>query len=180
MKLWTHWQRPVLATLPTSLRSWLTDTGSLTRQLQQVCEQPFSVALLQSGWQRPLPDESLLLQQPLKQRMFTREVQLLDGDQPQVYARTVVPVKTYHAMRARFEALGNRSLGEMLFNDPRLQRGPIEVACLLPSQPLFKLASRHLTPKPQRLWARRSCFYLAGKAMLVNEVFLPGDKWSDD
>lgn len=179
MKFWTHWQPPVLAALPPSLRSWLTDTGSLTRQLQQVCEQPFAVVLLQSGWQRPLPDESLLLHQPLRQMMFTREVQLLDGEQPEVYARTLVPVSTYRAMRARFDALGNRSLGEMLFNEPRLQRGPIEVACLRSPQPLFKLASRHLKNEPEQLWARRSCFYLAGKAMLVNEVFLPGDKWSD-
>jgi chorismate--pyruvate lyase len=179
MKHWTHWQTPVLAPIPAALRDWLTDTGSLTRQLQQVCQQSFSVALLQSGWQRPLPDESLLLHQPLGQRMFTREVQLLDGAQPQVYARSLVPVSTYHAKRARFDALGNQSLGEMLFNDPQLERGPIQVACLQPGQPLFNQASRYLQQTPSQLWARRSCFYLAGKAMLVNEVFLPADKWSE-
>lgn len=179
MKYWSNWQPPILQSLPPSLRYWLTDTGSLTRQLQQACEQTFSVALLQTDWQRPLPDEALLLRQPLVQLMFQREVQLLDGDVPQVYARTLVPVKTYQAMRARFDALGNQSLGEMLFNEPTLRRGPIQVACLRPGQPLFKLAARHLHSKPDRLWARRSCFYLDDKAMLVNEIFLPSDKWSD-
>lgn len=180
MKCWTSWQPPLLPSLPPALRVWLTDTGSLTRQLQQVCEQSFSVALLQSGWQRPLPDEALLLKQAPVKLAFTREVHLLDGDKAEVYARTLVPVRTYQAMRARFDTLGNQPLGEMLFNDPSLSRGPIQVACLQPGQTLFELATRHLSYQPDALWARRSCFYLAGKAMLVNEIFLPSDKWSED
>lgn len=179
MKYWTNWQPPQLQSLPPSLRYWLTDTGSLTRQLQQVCEQNFSVALLETGWRRPLPDEARLLKASPLRLMFQREVHLLDGAVPQVYARTLVPIRTFHAMRARFNALGNQSLGEMLFNDPSLQRGPIQVACLRPGQAQFELAVRHLQSEPNKLWARRSCFYLEGKAMLVNEIFLPSDKWSN-
>lgn len=180
MKSWTNWQPPVLQSLPPKLRFWLTDTGSLTWQLQQVCEQRFSVGLLQSGWQRPLLDEALALKQSPSRFAFTREVHLLDGEAPQVYARTLIPVRTYHAMRARFDTLGNRPLGEMLFNDPSLSRGPIEVAHLQPAQTLFELATRHLQQQPAEMWARRSCFYLGGRAILVNEIFLPSDKWSED
>ncbi|WP_292439236.1 chorismate lyase [Methylophaga sp.] len=179
MNFRTHWQPPLVQSLPPALRGWLTDNGSLTRQLTRACEQGFSVKLLQSGWQRPLADESLLLGQPLGQRMFCREVYLLDGDKAEVYARTMVPKRTYQAMQARFETLGNRSLGQMLFNDPSLQRGEIEVACLQPQDSLFKMATRHLTQLPDALWARRSCFYLDDKGMLVNEIFLPSAKWSD-
>ncbi|MCX4193028.1 chorismate--pyruvate lyase family protein [Methylophaga sp. OBS1] len=179
MNFRSHWQPPIVQSLPPALRDWLTDSGSLTQQLTKACEQSFSVKLLHSGWQRPLADESLLLEQPLGQLMFSREVHLLDGNKAEVYARTMVPMRTYQAMQARFETLGNRSLGQLLFNDPSLRRGEIEVACLQPQDSLFKMATRHLTQRPDRLWARRSCFYLEDKGLLVNEIFLPSDKWSD-
>jgi chorismate--pyruvate lyase len=180
MKYWTSWQPPLLQSLPVTLRPWLTDTGSLTRLLQQACEQDFSVNLLRTGWQRPLPDEALLLRQPPIRRLFQREVQLLDGGKPQIYARTLVPIKTYQAMRARFNGLGNQSLGEMLFTDPSLKRGPIQVACLMPDMAQYAMATRDIEARPACLWARRSCFYLNGKALLVSEVFLPSDKWSSE
>lgn len=179
MNHWTHWQPPLLQSLPLTLRDWLTDTGSLTQLLQQACQQTFSVALLDSHWQRPLPDEALLLRQSLSQLALQREVHLLDGSQPQIYARTVVPIRTYLAKKQRFDTLGNQSLGDMLFNQPNLKRGPLQVACLQPGQFLFEMASKRLTHRPEILWARRSCFYVGNKNMLVNEVFLPSDKWSD-
>jgi len=175
----TNWQSPILQSLPSGLRSWLTDTGSLTRMLQANCEEAFSVALLASQWQRPLTDEALLLGQPLLRLAYQREVHLMDGDKPQIYARTVVPLKTYVAKKQRFTALGNRSLGEMLFNEPSIKRGPLQVACLLPGEDLFEMASKRLATRPAQLWARRSCFYLGDKNMLVNEVFLPSEKWSE-
>jgi chorismate--pyruvate lyase len=179
MKRWTTWQSPLLQSLPPALRFWLTATGSLTRELQQVCDDDFAVTLLASGWQKPLTDEARVLHLPARQLAFTREVQLLDGAAPQVYARTVIPQRTYHAMRARFDSLGTQPLGEMLFNQPSLKRGPIQVARLIPGQTLFAMATRALQRQPDELWARRSCFYLHGRGMLVNEIFLPSAKWSD-
>lgn len=178
MNHWTNWHTPLLQSLPVTLRDWLTDTGSLTRLLQQSCQESFSVALLDNQWQRPLPDEAKLLRQPLSQLAFQREVHLMDGNTPQIYARTLVPLRTYIARKQRFDALGNQSLGEMLFNEPSLKRGPLQVACLRPGQFLFEMASKRLSYQPDLLWARRSCFYVGDKNMLVNEVFLPSDKWS--
>ncbi len=178
MNHWTNWHTPLLQALPVSLRGWLTDTGSLTRLLQQSCQQAFSVTLLHNQWQRPLVDEAKLLRQPLSQLAFQREVHLMDGNAPQVYARTLVPIRTYMARKQRFDALGNQSLGEMLFNEPNLKRGPLQVACLQPGQFLFEMATKRLPNRPDLLWARRSCFYVGDKNMLVNEVFLPSDKWS--
>jgi chorismate--pyruvate lyase len=179
MKLWTRWHRPQLHALPADLRNWLIYPGSLTRQLQQHCEQTVSVKVLASRWQRPLPDEALLLNQSAAQFALQREVQLLDGDKARVYARTVIPVKTYQAMCQRFDALGNQPLGEMLFTDPSVSRGPIEVASLRPGQKLYEMAVHDLSSRPQQLWGRRSCFYLAGKVMLINEIFLPAENWSN-
>lgn len=180
MKHWTRWQRPLIPALPTALRPWLTDAGSLTRLLQWHCENPFSVRLLSSQWQKPLVDEALLLQRDLHKVAMVREVLLMDGVQPQIYARTVIPAKTYHSLRRRFDGLGSQSLGEMLFTDPSLTRGPIEVACLRAGQLLFEKAASYLLQRPDNLWGRRSCFYLNGKPILVNEIFLPSAKWSDE
>jgi chorismate--pyruvate lyase len=147
--------------------------------MQVSCEQGFHVDLLAAHWRKPLVDEALLLEQPLMQLAYQREVHLMDGLRPQIYARTVVPVRTYEAKRQRFNGLGNQSLGEMLFNEPCLQRGPLQVACLLPGQDLFEMANERLPYRPDKLWARRSCFYLGDKNLLVNEVFLPSEKWSE-
>ena len=180
MKYRTHWRPPLLQSLPKSLRAWLTDTGSLTRLLQQACEHAFSVNVIDTHWERALPDEALLMHKPFSQRMLQREVHLMDGDIPQIYARTLVPISTYQSMPARFDGLGNRSLGEMLFTNPSLQRGPIEVACLQPEDALYELAIHHITQRPSSLWARRSCFYLNSMPLLVTELFLPSDKWSHE
>lgn len=179
MKSWTQWKTPQRNCLPPELRDWLVDTGSLTKRLQQNIGQDFSVDLLSCHWEHPCPDEALLLGQNIKQLAYQREVHLNDGDLPAVYARTVVPLTTYQAMRYRFDTLGNRSLGEMLFNEPSLQRGSIEVACIKPGQYLYESACQHLSFLPEKLWGRRSCFYIDGKRLLVNEIFLPSRLWSN-
>jgi len=173
MKYWSRWRSPDTYQLPAELKSWLTDTGSLTRRLQQHVQAEFRVSVLQSEWQRPLPDEALLLGQHLSQFCFQRAVQLLDGERAQVYARTLIPIATYQAMRHRFEGLGSRPLGEMLFTEPSLTRGRIEVARLKPGEKFYEMAVKQLKSRPAILWGRRSCFYLDGKILLVNEIFLP-------
>lgn len=179
MKNRTQWRHPQKHRIPHSLWGWLTDNGSLTRQLRQAVGEAFNVTLLSSAWQCPTADEARLLQQRDKKRTYQREVYLNNADQPLVYARTVVPLATYHAMRYRFDALGNRPLGEMLFNEPSLQRGEIEVACLQSGDDLYDSACRALSEPPPQLWGRRSCFYIEGKRLLVNEIFLPADLWSE-
>lgn len=175
---WTHWSPKTLPSLPRQLRHWLSDTGSLTRRYQALCEQYFHVELLEYDWQPALPEESRFLSHDMKQLMLEREVLLCDGDRAEIYARTVIPPKTYQEMRARFDNLGNKPLGQMLFDDPTLKRGPIEVARLGPSQWLFQLAIQMMLNEPTELWARRSCFYLNNKPLMVTEIFLPSKKWN--
>ncbi|MDC9725227.1 MAG: chorismate lyase [Gammaproteobacteria bacterium] len=159
--------------MPKELVSWLTDTGSLTRRLQQHNADDFSVHVLGNCWMRALPDESQLLGVPMTQMAYQREVRLMDGDTANVYARTVVPLHTFQAMKHRFNSLGNKPLGELLFTEPTVKRGPIEVACLKPGQWLYEMAVLEENSRPDELWARRSHFYLGGKILLVNEIFLP-------
>jgi len=173
MRDWTRWQSPQKRLMPTELASWLTDSGSLTRRLQKHNEIDFSVQALGNSWMRPLPDECRLLNIPMTQMSYQREVQLMDGKQANVYARTVIPLATFQAMKHRFNSLGTKPLGELLFTDPSVKRGPIEVACLKPGQWLYEMALLEQDDRPDRLWGRRSYFYLGGKILLVNEIFLP-------
>lgn len=170
---WRHADTYTRQQLPAAMRRWLVCPGSLTRRLQAQCRQHFHVDHLRSHWSKPLPDEALLLTLPLDAFAYQREVCLCDGDQTLVYARTVVPTASYRFLRHQLESMGNRSLGELLFTDPDVKRGPIEIARLSPRHPLYQRAAPFTQAQVDHLWARRSCFWLSGKLILVNEIFLP-------
>lgn len=173
MHNWTRWHPPQRRLMPAKLASWLTDANSLTRRLQAHNQHDFSVELLGNCWIKPLTDEATSLNLPVTEHIYQREVRLMDGDTANVYARTIIPRTTYMAMQHRFNHLGNKPLGDLLFSDPLVKRGPIEVACLKPGQWLYEMAVLDENYRPKELWARRSPFYLSGKILLVNEIFLP-------
>ena len=169
----TRWHTVQHRLMPRKLAPWLSDKGSLTRRLRRYNRVDFSVKLLGNSWIKPLTDESLALGLPFSELSYQREVLLMDGNDANVYARTVVPRTTYLAMQHRFKQLGNKPLGELLFTDPTVSRGPIEIACLKPGQWLYEMALLESDERPAQLWGRRSQFYLSGQSLLVNEIFLP-------
>lgn len=182
IKSQAHWQPAANAKLPNELAGWLTDKGSLTLRLQQTSQQQFIVDVQQTGWQKPLPEEALKLEQPLHEHAYCREVILRDGDEARVFARTIVPRVSYQALQAHLHIhhLGNRSLGEILFTDPAIKRGSLEVASLRAGHSLFELAKQSGIEMDDSaiMWARRSCFYFADNSLLVCEMFLPHQDWS--
>jgi chorismate--pyruvate lyase len=159
--------------LPTELVSWLLDTGSLTRRLRQDCPGCFQVRVLWQGWSRPSRDEAQTLQLRPHARVWTREVQLLCGGQARVFARTLVPAATLRGRGRHLTRLGSRPLGEVLFTDPGVNRGPLRIARLSAGQALYQRACAGLTTVPDRLWGRRSIFRIDGCPLLVCEIFLP-------
>lgn len=178
MRAWTRWHQPQRRLMPASLASWLTDTGSLTRRLQAHNHYDFSVQLLGNHWIKPLTDECQSLNLSMSALAYQREVRLMDGEFANVYARTVIPRATFMAMQYRFNNLGNKPLGELLFTEPFVERGSIEVACLKPGQWLYEMAVLEENIRPEELWGRRSLFNISGKKLLVNEIFLPSLEWS--
>ncbi len=169
----TRWLSPQQQDMPEILQSWLTDTGSLTRSLQAQADQGFSVRLLGEQWVRALPDEARLLGVDLDEFVYQREVLLLNGFASDVYARTLIPRQTFDDLSEHFTNLGTKPLGELLFTDPSVRRGDIEVACIQAGEALFQMAVQYETVLPGKLWGRRSPFYIANKILLVNEIFLP-------
>jgi len=119
-------------------------------------------------------NELLVLGSRLWTRALVREVRLLCADVPLVFARTVIPAATLSGRRRRLGRLGSRPLGAVLFADHSMRRGALELACIRPGQRLFDGATRGLAEPPDRIWGRRSLFFLDHQPLLVQEIFLPG------
>jgi chorismate--pyruvate lyase len=160
--------------IPTELYGWLLDPASLTRRLQQLCPGRFRVRLLAQAWGRPRLDERRVLGTRTGARALIRQVQLLCDDTPWVYARTVIPATSLRGRLKRLAHLGTRPLGAMLFADTGMQRGLVELACIRQGEALYADATRRLRLRPAGIWGRRSVFRIAGKPLLVSEIFLPG------
>lgn len=160
--------------VPTDLAGWLLDTASLTQRLQRLCDGQFSVRLLSLAWGRPPWSEARVLDMRPEGRALIRQVLLLCGSLPWVYARTVIPATSMSGRLQRLARLGNRPLGAMLFADPGMRRGRVELARITPGQALFAAAMQHPNrATPVAIWGRRSVFRIADKALLVSEIFLP-------
>ncbi|HKS15039.1 MAG TPA: chorismate lyase [Pseudomonas sp.] len=158
---------PQLATdIDQPTRDWLFDEGSLTRRLTRLSNDDFSVTPLYEGWQPLRDDECLALGLPPGEQGWVREVYLRGHGQPWVFARSVAARAALLRGGLDLEALGSRSLGELLFCDHAFTRHPIEV-CRYP-QPWLPADASH-----DGLWGRRSRFEREGLSLLVAEVFLP-------
>ena len=153
-------------------RGWLDDHGSLTRRLQRVCP-TLRVRRLSQRVVPPLRDEFRALRLRRGQRAMIREVLLICGDTPLVFAHSVIPLRGLRGPWVALSRLGNRPLGEALFANPLVRRYPLEYRRLDARHPLYRAAVAHLEVAPRRLWMRRSQFSLHGRPLLVTEVFLP-------
>ncbi len=158
---------------PPGIRRWLLAPGSLTRLLQQASGGDFRVRLLSQRWEMPLPDEARLLGMRARRYAVVRQVQLICGGEPWVYARTVIPATTLVGPQRRFIHLGSRPLGAMLFADPSMQRSESQLARLEPQTRLHRLATADLAEPVGPIWGRRSVFRLSRRPLLVSELFLP-------
>lgn len=160
--------------LPAGLRCWLLDNESLTDALIQRCPGTFQVRVLSQRWDWPLLDERELLGMRPRVRALVRHVHLLCGGEPWVFARTVIPPRTLRGRLRRLAFLGTRPLGAVLFADPGMARGELQVARIRPGHYLFDAATVGLDRDAHEIWGRRSVFRLSDKPLLVSEIFLPG------
>lgn len=152
--------------------SWLREQGSLTARLKASCRE-FSVRCLRQGLEPVGRDEGAFLGLRPGSRVWVREVLLCCDGIPVVFAHTVMARRPRHPFDLRFGALGERSLGSLLFSDPRIVRGKLQFRRLDARHPMFRQAASALPDTPAGLWARRSGFGCGAKTVLVNEVFLP-------
>jgi chorismate lyase len=164
--------RPGLNSARLPYRHWLTDRGSLTQRLKARCV-GFRVRPMRQGFDRPLEDERGYFSLRHGELALVREVYLLCGETPLVFAHSVLSARDLEGVWNAVSRQGARPLGEALFSDPRVSRTPLEYCQLGRHHTLHARACDLLAEHPIRLWARRSLFTLRSRPLLVTEVFLP-------
>lgn len=158
---------------PREFRGWLADPGSLTRRLKRRCGR-FAVSPVRVGFMRPNRDEYAILQLRPGERAYVREVVLNCNDKAVVFAHSVVAAASLRGPWAAVTQLGSRPLGEALFSDPRVARGPLQFRRLDARHALSRQAARAgIALDGESVWARRSLFTLLEQPLMVTEVFLP-------
>jgi len=142
------------------LRDLVSVTGSLTRCLRDLCSGAFSLRLL---GERNEVEQGLV-----------REVLMLCSDLPWVFAQTVIPQSTL-AGNPWIRDLGDRPLGDTLFDRPGVVRSNLNLTRLRRGHHLYDRAVRDagLAGFPESLLARRSIVRIVDTELTINEVFLP-------
>ena len=136
--------------IPEYVSKWLLDSQSLTYKLKDKYSD-FKVNVLSQEQNKPYECELKLLGEATNLTIIVREVELLGSQKPVVNARSLIPLTddTIDILK-----IGSRPLGEILFNDPEIKRGHLEVGSFNNS------------------WARRSTFTISKTNLLVTEIFL--------
>jgi len=167
-----HWRPrgvPTATPVPRRLKPWIDEPGSLTRRLRHLAGEDFAVRVIRECWSPGWPDERLRLRSGLRGALWLREVLLCRGHQPLIYARSVIPATSLRGPLRRLRALGRQPLGTLLFGRYPVRRGAIEIA---PVSRRDRLGRRAADCGGAPVWARRSVFRIAGRPLLVTEVFL--------
>jgi len=178
-----HWHDANDCSLDENLKSWLLDPNSLTARLKSHSHQ-FRVELLGQRIESCQENEAVALI-PSGEKILVREVLLFCDEKPQVFARSLLPLSSLTGTEQVLANLGTQSLGQVLFNNPSLERQTIEVAEFDTTSAVGQLADQlylieqlqlpeQCISSPEKLWGRRSIFVLESKPLMVAEVFLPG------
>ena len=136
--------------VPEHVCNWLLDGQSLTSKLRDKYED-FKVNVLSQEKGNPYDCELKLLAASNNQTFIVREVELIGSQRPVVIARSLIPLT---ADTSEILKIGAKPLGEILFNDPDIKRGHLEVGSF------------------NKSWARRSTFKIGKTKLLVSEIFL--------
>jgi chorismate--pyruvate lyase len=166
-----NWVNATQAPSSANLRDWLLDPTSLTARLKNQCT-TFNVVLL--GQQiEPCQAHEANNEIHLGDEVLVREVLLFCDQQPHVFARSLLPLKSLTGEQGELARLGEKPLGQVLFNNPKLHREILEVAEVLPNSRVNELLDMLNLHQRHNLWARRSIFTIENKPLMVAEVFLP-------
>ena len=169
-----QWQSPIEFDLSKHLLTWLLETGSLTAKLK-LHSQSFRVEVL--GQKIESCDESEANGFiKVGDKVLVREVILYCDNVPQVFARSLLPLSTLTDDEEQLAELGSQPLGQVLFNNPSLERKNLEIACFDHNSSVAKLVNTLSSNGDDisKMWGRRSLFFIHNKPLMVAEVFLPG------
>ena len=156
---WRPLSAAALRCLPTPLRAWASDAGSVTAALRRVCGEALECRLVAHGVRAATREEAGYLRLAAGAPLFWRRVRFRHAGRTLLIGYTLAPVGVLAQLPA-LRRLGDRPIGELLFADPAAARRRIELARPAPRPGAPVLVRRALLP--------------AGRARLaVMEHFLP-------
>lgn len=113
--------RTNLNLLPESIFFWLQYKSSLTLKLADLGGKP-RLEIIHEGLHRTDWWDQYALELKPNERVFHREILTWDDQKPCWYARTIIPEQTLSRNFSFFHQLKEKSLGELIFNNPRIRR----------------------------------------------------------
>jgi chorismate--pyruvate lyase len=160
-------------TKATHIQKWLKTPNSLTAKLKALCPD-LQVIVLSEAYEEPLLSEAQKLGIAPNQKIWIRCVILKGAGKHLIYARTLIPNLDAQNPWYELQALGNKPLGEVLFEMPNIQRSEFEFSAnKLDYWPLLINAINSEEYADKTGFARRSLFHKKGAPLLLTEVFLP-------
>ena len=156
-----------------TVQSWLSTKGSLTARLREGCPK-IEVHILSERLEVPLNNEAIALKMHSSEQAWVRCVLLRCDQENWIYARTVISNFNSQNPWESLQKLGNKPLGDVLFETPSIKRTAFAFSKLpLATWPYLtkQLASGQKTLPS---FARRSVFLQQDAPLLLTEVFLPG------
>ena len=148
---------------------WLTEEGSLTEKLSEICNGNYKVEVLSQQMSSPQLSEAKSLNIPEGEIALVREVLLYANEQPGFFGRTVIPESALQGRLAHLRSWGNQSIGTYLFSHPDLRRSTVVVS----HRNLHDSGFDSFPWNGESLWGRRTRYELYNAPILISEFFIP-------
>jgi chorismate--pyruvate lyase len=146
---------------------------STTAYFKKICPTGFNVVVLNQAWCHLKPNEQHYLGGATDDLVFEREVLLRCHQRVLMVARSVFPKDVLAGKGEVFEHLGNRPLGEVLYQDPNLKRELLDIQAIDQHTSDYQQVAEHMSHQPQKLWTRTTRIVYFGKPILLYEIFMP-------
>lgn len=137
------------------IKSWLLEQGPITKRIKSIAE--FRLELIQDELSDATDDEILFLKID-SEEIRIREVILFGNENPMVFARTIIPNTTIEKGLKELGKIGNKPLGDILFEKDIFSKEDIVFATFKDEESLF--------------WGRKIKYTVKDQPFSVMEVFL--------
>lgn len=173
---WVQSPNKLIQTPNQNILDWLTKPYILSHALRKIASS-LKLTLISQQTDFVLPEERLCLNlcEQDQHSALVRKIFLHSEHEHYIFARTIVPPKTYQALQAEIESVGDNFIGEyLLYNKAEVQRDAFEYAYMTKEMAMMQ-ELQALMPESvfkAGLWARRSCFWIKRFPILITELFL--------
>lgn len=140
--------------------SWLTEDGSLTERIKKEFND-VKVDVIYEG---------LVLE---KETDYIREVLIKSHEESMIYAKTLLKVIDLEDAWVCLKTLGQQSLANILFKDPKIYRRSLLYRICDSDDILYRRLKSLSCIHEEILWVRQSEWERDGKILSLTEAFLP-------